>query len=58
MKYSKGYPDSVAFLDTLAFNFGLLYDSVITSIVSFQLENNFMSGYALGNIIYLVFFLG
>lgn len=58
LRYSNGYPSAISFFDTFAFNFGLLYDSVITAMIAFQNGNNFMSGYALGNILYLIFFLG
>lgn len=43
-------------MDTFAFNFGLLYDSVITGIESINNNNYFMSGYSIGHTWYLLFF--
>lgn len=59
-RYFNGYTDIWMFLDTLAFNFGLMYDSVVNAVVELFTEgatpNYFMVGYSLGNLIYLVFF--
>jgi len=33
-KYAEGYSDFWDFMDTFAFNFGLIYDSVLTAIQS------------------------
>ena len=56
-EYVKGYSDLETFTDTFAYNFGLLYDSVITSMESISRGNYFLSGYSVGNLIYLIFFM-
>lgn len=59
-KYYNGYTDYWAFFDTLANNFGLLYDSGMQTIQELTdtttSPNYFMVGYSLGNIVYLIFF--
>ncbi len=55
-EYADGYEDFVDFMDTFAFNFGLIYDSIITAIDSIDKGKNFMAGYSLGRTIYLLFF--
>jgi hypothetical protein len=56
LRYAAGYPDFDAFMDTFAYNFGLLYDSIITSMESIAKGKYFMAGYAIGNIWYLIFY--
>jgi hypothetical protein len=56
-EYVSGYDSFEEFTDTFAYNFGLMYDSVITALESIQVGNYFMAGYSLGNIIYLIFFI-
>lgn len=60
LQYVNGYTDYWTFLDTLAYNFGLLYDSAITTVQELTdktgTPNYFMVGYSLGNIMYLIFF--
>jgi len=41
----------------MAFNFGLLYDSVITSMETIMDGNYYLAGYSMGSIIYMVFFI-
>ena len=65
-RYSVGYPSMWDFTDTFAFNFGLLYDSFINTVMDLleksQDPNKQTStmyttlGYGLGNILYLIFF--
>jgi hypothetical protein len=55
--YAAGYSTFEDFTDTFAYNFGLMYDSVITTLEAVQAGNWFMAGYSLGNIIYLIFFI-
>ena len=57
MQYARGYDSFTEFSDTFAYNFGLIYDSLITSLEKIADGNFFMSGYAVGNIFYLVFFM-
>ncbi len=56
-RYTIGYNNVIEFTDAFAFNFGLLYDSIITAYYSFEKGNWFMGGYSLGNILYLVFYI-
>lgn len=66
LRYSKGYPTMWDFMDTFAFNFGLLYDSFINTVMDlFEKGQNpdaqtssmyTMLGYGLGNILYLIFY--
>jgi len=56
IEYRDGYENFWDFSDTLAFNFGLLYDSVITAITSMNEGKNFMAGYSVGRTIFLLFF--
>jgi hypothetical protein len=56
LKYASGYANFYEFSDTFAFNFGLMYDSVITGMESFYIDNYFLGGYSVGNIIFLIFF--
>ena len=55
-EYEDGYEDFVDFTDTFAFNFGLIYDSIITAIDSIDKGKNFMAGYSFGRTIFLLFF--
>jgi hypothetical protein len=56
IEYQDGYEDFWDFMDTFAFNFGFLYDSVVTAIESVQERNYFMGGYSIGRTIFLLFF--
>lgn len=56
-EYADGYWDFWMFADTFAYNFGLMYDALVTSFQSILEENYFMAGYSFGNIIYMVFFV-
>lgn len=66
-RYTQGYTTYWDFLDSFAYNFGLLYDSVMNTFL--DLKDKFLSpppgltndkylmlGYGLGNIFYLIFF--
>ena len=60
-QYVTGYTNYWGFLDTFAYNFGLLYDSVVSGLEDLYggddlTPNYFMVGYSIGNIVYLVFF--
>ena len=55
--YSSGYYNFMAFSDTFAYNFGLMYDSLITAFESIQLSNYYMAGYSFGNMVYMVFYI-
>ena len=55
--YSSGYYNFLMFTDTLAYNFGLMYDALITAFESIQSDNFFMAGYSFGTMIYMVFFI-
>lgn len=55
------YDDTWGLLDNLSYNFGLLYDSVVTAVTEVlsadpDTTNYFMIGYSLGNIFYLIFY--
>jgi hypothetical protein len=62
----KGYDNVWELLDIVAFNFGLIYDSIVntfTTIIEYaanpEVQTNtkyLMLGYGLGNIFYLIFF--
>ena len=54
--YAEGYEDDWAFWDTFAFNFGLIYDSILTAMQSFDDEKFFMAGYSVGKTLYYLFF--
>jgi len=66
LRYVQGYPDMWSFFDTFAYNFGLLYDSVINTMLDLMAkaqkpnlqtsEMYLMLGYGLGNLFYLIFF--
>ena len=66
LRYVNGYTDMWEFFDTFAFNFGLIYDSIVNTIndlidraskPNVQTSDMYlMLGYGLGNIMYLVFF--
>jgi len=55
--YMDGYSSFETFSDTFAYNFGLLYDSVITAMESITRGNYFLGGYSVGNLLYLIFFM-
>jgi hypothetical protein len=59
-RYYNGYTDIWMFLDTFAYNFGLMYDSIVNAIVELFTAgsdpNYFLVGYSVGNLLYLVFF--
>eukprot|EP00347_Sterkiella_histriomuscorum_P007989 403346794 len=55
--YRDGYSDIWDFMDTFSFNFGLLYDSVVTSIQSVKDLKYFMSGYSVGRTVFYLFFM-
>lgn len=52
-----GYKTFEQFADILAYNFGLIYDALVTSLISVEMSDFFMAGYAFGNMLYLLFFL-
>ncbi len=66
LRYVLGYTDMWQFFDTFAFNFGLIYDSIVNTIndlitkagnPNVQTSDMYlMLGYGLGNILYLIFF--
>lgn len=66
LRYVQGYPSMWEFFDTFSFNFGLLYDSVLNTMLDLLAkaknpdaqtsEMYLMLGYGLGNIFYLIFF--
>lgn len=55
--YASGYYNFFMFSDTFAYNFGLMYDAVITAFESIQMGNFFMSGYSFGSMIYMTFYI-
>jgi surfactin synthase thioesterase subunit len=55
--YKSGYFDFAMFADTFAYNFGLMYDALVTSFESVLDDNFFMAGYSLGSIVYMTFFI-
>ncbi len=65
-RYVTGYVDMWQFFDTFAYNFGLIYDSIVNTIndlitraanPNVQTSDMYlMLGYGLGNIFYLIFY--
>lgn len=65
-RYVQGYGNVWELLDIVAFNFGLIYDSVVNTLNAIieyagnpagQTNTKYlMLGYGLGNIFYLIFF--
>lgn len=61
MQYIDWYDDTWGFLDNFSYNFGLLYDSVVTMVQEILsavpgTTNYFMIGYSLGNMFHLIFY--
>ena len=66
LRYFQGYTNIWDVLDIFAFNFGLIYDSIINTILdlvakaadptSATSDKYLMLGYGLGNIFYLIFY--
>jgi hypothetical protein len=54
--YLEGYADFWDFFDTLSFNFGLIYDSILTGEQSYNNGKYFMGGYSVGRTIFFLFF--
>ena len=66
MRYVQGYSNMWDLFDTFSANFGLLYDSVVNTMLDLLAKAKnpnaqtsdmyLMLGYGLGNIFYLIFF--
>jgi hypothetical protein len=66
LRYFQGYTNYWDVLDIFAFNFGLIYDSIINTLLdllakaadpaSATSDKYLMLGYGLGNIFYLIFY--